>query len=300
MQRCYLALFLSALLAGGQLSAAEPAAVAPKVRVLILDGQNNHNWRATTPVMKKELEMCGRFVVDVATAPGRDTPNYRAAMEKFNPDLSRYDVLVSNYNGDRWGKALERNFEEAVRSGRLGLVIVHAANNAFPNWSEYNRMIGLGWRGRDFGPRLYVDEQGKAVHVPKGAGEGTGHRYVGEFTITIRDPQHPVTHGMPSQWKHVRDELYDNLRGPLENVHLLATAYSPATKVHEPMIFTIRYGKGRVFHTPLGHDTQAMSCVGFAVTLQRGTEWAATGKVTIPLPPNFPTATHTSTLSVSK
>src|SRR5215475_8242395 len=37
-----------------------------KVRVVIIDGQNNHDWRSTTPVMKKALEDSGRFTVDVA------------------------------------------------------------------------------------------------------------------------------------------------------------------------------------------------------------------------------------------
>ena len=94
---------------------------------------------------------------------------------------------------------------------------------------------------------------------------------------------------MPLEWLHNNDELYDNMRGPIENVHLLATAYSKGTKAHEPMIWTVGYGKGRVFHTPMGHAVEAMQCVGFQTTLLRGSEWAATGSVTIPIPANFPT-----------
>ena len=107
---------------------------------------------------------------------------------------------------------------------------------------------------------------------------------------------HPVTQGMPREWAHTRDELYDNMRGPAENIHLLATAFSKGTKAHEPMIWTVSYGKGRVFHTPLGHDLTGMRCVGFVTTLNRGTEWAATGKVTQKLPDNFPTAEKSSSL----
>ena len=105
----------------------------------------------------------------------------------------------------------------------------------------------------------------------------------------VRDSKHPVTQGMPLEWLHNNDELYDNMRGPIENVDLLATAYSKGTKAHEPMIWTVSYGKGRVFHTPMGHDVNAMRCVGFQTTLLRGCEWAATGKVTIAIPKNFPT-----------
>jgi type 1 glutamine amidotransferase len=99
---------------------------------------------------------------------------------------------------------------------------------------------------------------------------------------------------------HTADELYHGLRGPAKNVHLLATAYSDKSKggtgEHEPMMWTVSYGKGRVFHTPMGHDLDGMRCVGFIATVQRGTEWAATGKVTLPLPANFPTAEKTSSI----
>ncbi len=304
-----------------------------KLRVVIIDGQNNHNWRATTPVMKQELEATGRFTVDVATSPQipqlqkpnkpknendekaaakykEDLARYEAALPKYKEELKaaqnafakwridfdKYDVVVSNYNGQSWPKEVNDALEQRLREGKIGLVIVHAANNAFGGWKEYNRMIGMGWRGPQGGERLYLDDGGNPVKVPSGKGDGSGHRYTGKFTVTIRDDSHPVTKGMPKEWLHNNDELYDNMRGPIENVHILATAYSKGTKVNEPMIWTVSYGKGRVFHTPMGHDANGMRCVGFAATLARGTEWAATGTVTLPLPPNFPSATQTSTV----
>jgi len=304
-----------------------------KVRVVIIDGQNNHAWKATTPILKQELEACGRFTVDVATSPqipSLQKPNkpkdendakaqekyridleqYEAALPKFQEqlkaaqktfadwtiDFNKYDVVVSNYNGQSWPKAINEALEERLKAGKIGLVIVHAANNAFGGWKEYNQMIGMGWRGANGGDRLFLDEESKSVRVPNGKGDSSGHRYSGPFTVTLRDETHPVTKGMPREWLHNNDELYDNMRGPIENVHLLATAYSKGTKVHEPMIWTVSYGKGRVFHTPMGHDVNAMRCVGFASTLQRGTEWAATGAVTLPLPDNFPTDKKISTI----
>jgi uncharacterized protein len=301
---------------------------AEKIRVLIIDGQNNHNWRATTPLMKKELENCGRFTVDVATAPEKPQPPhkpkqfqsegeelkyqkdleafkhkdavYRKAMAQFHPDLRRYDVLLSNYNGDPWPQEVQKELEDRLHEGKIDLVIVHAANNSFNNWTEYNRMIGMGWRGNDFGARLTLDDSGKEVRVPKGKGPGAGHGAYHPFVITVRDAEHPITRGMPREWLHAGDELYHGMRGPIENVHLLATAYDDKSKggtgEHEPMIWTVTYGKGRVFHTPMGHDDRSMRCVGFVGTLQRGTEWAATGHVTLPLPKDFPTADKTSTL----
>jgi type 1 glutamine amidotransferase len=304
-----------------------------KIRVVIIDGQNNHNWKATTPVMKKELEDSGRFTVEVATSPQipslakpskpkdendekaasqyrQDLLKYELALPKFKEDLKaaqeafnnwridfdKYDVVLSNYNGQSWPKQINDTLEERLKEGRIGLVIVHAANNAFGGWKEYNRMIGMGWRNPPDGERLYLDDAGKPVKVPTGKGDGSGHRYTGPFTVTIRDDAHPVTKGMPREWLHNNDELYDNMRGPIENVHILATAYSKGTNVNEPMIWTVSYGKGRVFHTPMGHDVNGMRCVGFLATLQRGTEWAATGAVTLPLPENFPTDKRISTI----
>jgi hypothetical protein len=282
-------------------AAALPASAADKIRVILIDGQNNHNWRATTPLMKKELENCGRFTVDVASNLGpKDKGPSPTATVAFPPNLSKYDVLLSNYNGAPWPKELEKELDNRLREGKIALVIVHAANNSFGGWAEYNRMIGMGWRGNNFGDRLTLDSNNKEVRVPKGTGPGAGHGAYHPFLVTVRDAEHPITKGMPREWMHAGDELYHGMRGPIENVHLLATAYSDKSKggtgEHEPMIWTVSYGKGRVFHTPMGHDDRSMRCLGFVGTLQRGTEWAATGKVTLPLPDGFPTADKPSTL----
>jgi len=267
------------------------AARADKLKALIVDGQNNHgNWPQTSQMMKSYLEETGLFTVDIARTPprGKDLSGYK-------PEFAKYDVVVSNYNGKMWPEETRRAFVDYMRGGG-GLGVVHAANNAFGGWKEYNEMIGLGgWGGRNekSGPYVYFDKDGKLVR-DESKGRGGHHGPQHPFQIVVREPDHPITRGMPRAWMHAKDELYDLLRGPGKNLTILATAYADKAKGgsgrHEPMIMTIEYGKGRVFHTPMGHGNYSQECVGFIATFKRGAEWAATGKVTQELPSDFPTA----------
>ena len=252
----------------------------PKLAVLLIDGQNNHDWVNTTPLLKKALEYSSLFVVDIAT-----TPTKSEDFSSFQPNFSRYDVVVSNYNGTAWPKAAREAFVKYVNSGG-GFVTVHAANNAFADWPEYNEMIGVGgWNGRNekSGPYLRM-RGGKFILDHTTPGRGGRHGNYHAYPIDVRAPDHPIIQGLPARWLHAKDELYDSLRGPAKNLTVLASAFSGrgtrGSGEHEPLLMTVRYGKGRVFHTALGHSTESMSCVGFQTTLLRGCEWAATGTVT--------------------
>ena len=260
----------------------------PKLKALILDGQNNHKWEITTPVLRHALESSGAFTVDVSTTPPKGAP--ADAWSSWKPDFTAYDVVVSNYNGELWPEPVRTAFDAYVKNGG-GFVPVHAANNAFGDWSEYNRMIGVGgWGGRNekSGPWLYVKD-GKLFRDTS-AGNGGAHGPQHEFVVEVQTPDHPITQGLPARWLHTQDELYSRLRGPAENVTILTASVSDLTAEKEPNLMVINYGKGRVFHTTLGHADYSMLCRGFYETLQRGTEWAATGACTRTgdLPDDFP------------
>ena len=293
------------------------------IKVLIIDGQNTHeDWPKNTYILKQYLEETGLF--DVAVARTHFTWKGEEFLEKykingmeptiaveepttdpnFNPDFSQYDVVVANYGWKTapWPQKTKKAFESFVKNGG-GLVVFHAANNAFPEWKAYNEMTGIGgWgdRTEKDGPYVYYDKNGKEIRDNSpGAGGAHGEQY--EYVVAIQNHNHPITKGMPTKWLHTKDELYNSLRGPAKNMTVLATSYDKPEKggsgKNEPVMFTIDYGKGKVFHTVLGHAAYSIACIGFKTSFLRGTEWVATGKVTQKVPENFPSEDTSKSLN---
>ena len=172
-------------------------AQTPKIQVLIITGQNGHDWRATTPVLRKILEDTKRFEVRV-------TEEFRGAGPET---LAPYDLVVLNYyDGNkpalRWGTRADDALLEFVRGGK-GLVVYHFSAAAFNGWSEFEQMCAGNWR-------------------PNNGHHSARH----DFTITVADPEHPITRGMRATFPQANDELYANLKWqPEGSYHVLATAY---------------------------------------------------------------------------
>ena len=268
------------------------------IQGVIITGQNNHNWPVSHKAIKMTLENSGLFRLDVAVSPkeGED-------MKDFAVDFSKYKLVVLDYNGDSWSAEMNAAFMAYVRGGG-GVVVYHAADNAFTDWKEYNEMIALGgWGGRNEASGPYFYWKDGALQADASPGNGGSHGYRHEYVLNCR-ASHPITKGLPAQWKHASDELYDRMRGPGGITDLLYTAYSSTEKRgsgrEEPLIFTVEHGKGRVFHIMLGHcgdtleDNPAMQCTGFQTLLLRGSEWCVTGKVSQAVPKYFPTADKVS------
>ena len=265
-----------------------------KIKTMIVTGQDgSHWWEGGSDAIKMILENSDLFTVDILKTPDRSED-----IGVYNPDFSKYDLVVINYAGKTWSESTRKKFEEYVSNGG-GVVVVHSSITQMADWQAYNEIVGMaGWNGRDekSGPFIYwKDGQIVYDHTPGSAGyHGLQHI----STITHRAVEHPVLKDLSPVWTHFKDEVYVRMRGPGKNMEILATTYEDMGdmlgKQHAPLLWTVRYGKGRVFVTLLGHAGNdpnmrySMECAGFQITLLRGAEWAATGQVTQKAPVDFP------------
>ncbi|MFP6893752.1 MAG: ThuA domain-containing protein, partial [Opitutales bacterium] len=303
--------------------------VGAKTSVLIVDGRNNHDWQITTDALRAGLEVTGRFKVTVTTAPESKIPEgprapksvhprVVAAFQKYSsayqqltkptkdaqgerwkswkPNFRAHDVVLLNYNGQNWPEESKTAFVEYIKNGG-GVLLVHAANNAFRDWDEFNEIIGMGWRPETYGKAWKIDPgTGKSYLDEKAGNSGHGSKHA--FQVTVRHPGHPVMKGLPSVWMHGKDELYHDMRGLAQNMTILSSAWSDpkqrGTGKHEPITWETSYGKGRAIVTTMGHFWRGqdywdgLHCVGFQTIVARSCEYLASGKVTLPVPKKFP------------
>ncbi len=268
-----------------------------KSSVLLVSGQNNHDWQETHVFLQEIIQEAGLFDLSISLTPkkGSDASDW----DSWEPGFDAHDVIVIDYNGEMWPDDIKQQFEAYISGGGTAYV-VHAGNNPFPGWTAYEEMVGILWRNKDVGTRIYMNDDGSITKLPPGKDRGAGHAKLHDWQIRTRDTDHPIMQDVPEVWMHPYDELYHGQRGPAENMNILATAFSNpelgGTGKHELMMWWIPYGEGKVLtflaghHWPKQEDTRAYQCVGFRTMVNRGLEWLATGAVTLPVPGNFPRA----------
>jgi hypothetical protein len=291
--------FRVALLAVVSLLALPLRAAEAPIRVLIIDGFSNHDWKLTTALIRGIIEPTKLFAVAVSTSPPKkDSPGWDA----WRPRFSDYDVVIQNCNdingGPSWPREVQVAFEDFVAKGG-GVYVWHSGNNAFPDWPAYNDMIGLGWRKKEYGVAVYIDDHEQLVRLPPGEGGNTSHGARVD-TVVKRLGDHPIHAGLPRAWLTPDIEVYNHARGPAKNLEVLSYGFDPRTKLNWPLEWTVAYGKGRVYTSTFGHvwkdDTQPerMRCAGVQTVVVRALQWLARRDVTWPVPADFPTATKTS------
>jgi type 1 glutamine amidotransferase len=273
------------------------AETEPPIRVLIVDGFSNHDWARTTMLIGEVLEPTHRFQVQTATCPAAPSDPAFAA---FRPRLADHEVVLLNCNslgsGGQWPAELRADFVTFVREGG-GVFVFHSANNAFAGWAEYDRIIGLGWRGKDAGTAIRIGFEEEIQRIPPGQGAGTSH---GPRTDRVihRLGDHPIHAGLPRRWTAAMIEVYTHARGPAEDLTVLSWAEDPATKSRWPIEWTVSYGKGRVYNSTFGHvwrgeaEPPGMRCAGFQTILVRALQWLARRPADFPVPADFPSETQ--------
>jgi type 1 glutamine amidotransferase len=259
-------------------------------RLLIVSGENSyeHDWTGVNNLLRRQLLETGRFdvrVIEDFSSATADT-------------LKPYQVVLLNYLGrwnytdkdeKRWGPVAEKALFDYVRNGG-GVVVYHASfNMGSPSWPEFERLAGGTMR----------PFHGSRRSPPNG------------FMVHVVDRSHPVTRGMREYFWTLNDDMYTNMKwDESARVHVLATAfdsadsyaperagpkypanlYSPdklkqmsGMNAEHPQVWTVEYGTGRVFCISLGHGPDTLQYDGVRGLIARGAEWAATGKVTIPV-----------------
>jgi type 1 glutamine amidotransferase len=249
---------LAAITAAAAITTA--GAAEPKLRVLVLSGSNNHDWKQTTPVIKAVLEESGRFAVDVV----ENVPDLKP--DAFAP----YAVILSNYNDfgkqppAAWSPATKKALLDHLAKGH-GLLALHAGSSVFYDWPEFQSYACGTWK------------------------DGTGHGAIHVNQVTFGGTESPITAGLKPFW--IRDEFWQQIAvAPGAKAHASVTPDPKSNGSGKPenILFTIETGGGRGCGYFLGHDTTTMKNTAWRTLLQRCTEWTATGKVTIPPAKDWP------------
>ncbi len=234
------------------LASAQPGTAAEqpgKIKVLLVTGDDvepAHNWREVSQAIRDTLAATGKFDVRVCEDAG---------VLDSAATLGRYDlVFLHLYNAKTptLSAGAKENLAKFVKDGK-GLAVSHLSSASFKEWDEFKKLCGRYW------------VMGKSGHGPRSV-----------FKSRIANKDHAITQGLADF--EADDELYAQLQGDAP-ITVLVEADSDWSKKTEALAFTVEYGKGRVFHETFGHDGKAILNPAVQKLIQRGCEWAATGKV---------------------
>lgn len=291
-----------------------PAQRNPNINVLIIQDMGHHDTKMQAETFKMILKESLDYQVDILMS----TENKRWSENELN--LSNYQLIITSTLGfENLPKEPLDQITRFIENGG-GLVVVHQGVGSYEKEPKFQELIGIGWYGSHTGSHIFWnDDKNDWAETPIYHGVAPAHGKQHEMIINIRNSEHPITKGMPLNWKHGMDEFYHGMRGYTKSIKVLATAYSDkelwGSGENEPIAWTNSYGKGNIFVTVLGHifnednaedipginssenGTNAIYCVGFQTLFARGSEWAATGSVNLRLPSNFPTENQTIILS---
>ncbi len=220
----------------------------PKIKVLLVTGDDVavHPWREVSQAVREILTSSGKFDVCICEDAG--------VLDSAR-SLGRYDVLflhMYNQTAPTLSDQAKENLAAFVKAGH-GFVVSHLSSASFKEWDEFAKLCGRHW------------VMGKSGHGPRSV-----------FKARIANKENPITQGLSDF--EADDELYAKMEGDTP-ITVLVDADSDWSKKTEPLAFTFNYGQGRVFHETFGHDGKALQNPSVQKLIQRGTEWAATGKV---------------------
>ncbi len=275
-----------------------------KPKALFIDGANHHDWQLQDPYLIKILQWSEVFsVVDRSTSPPGNAP--QEEWDNWRPKFNDYDVILQNVDyvhgdGRPWPDEVKEDFIKYIKTGG-GLVSIHAGIHGFNEWTEMDSILAMLWRETDYGCTIHIGDNENIEIIPAGTGGGAKDRSL-DGPVTVLDPRHPITEGMPKKYLMLADQTTPDSRGPCEMATPLDYVWNNTDGFNGPVSWVVEYHQGRSFvicpiHVWPGtsSDMSEMHCVGFQTMWIRGTEWAATGEVSYPVPDNFPTESQTST-----
>jgi putative membrane-bound dehydrogenase-like protein len=287
-------LFLSTLVLA--LPMAFAADNAAPVKVLLIGGQGDHDWATTNEFLRTLLKRSGGFVVTTADAPAAN--DKVETWDAWVPPFAENNVVVVTYHGQAWPQKTRTAFEQYISGGGSALFL-HAACGGQPEWPALDSMIGLLNGADKKESMIAIDAGGKVSVVP--AVDRPGESQYFDWTVTVRDTDHPITNGMPTVWQHANDQMFHHLAGPAQDLHVLLSAMSGkevgGSGREEPVLWWVSSGKGKVMTNIMGRisdGTASLACVGFQTTFLRSLTWLANDVATTIIPSDFPTATKIS------